>query len=372
MTRRPGRPAAFLVTLALPGAAWAQLYEGKAGTTPVVLELDESDGPPSGRYFYRSTRLDIAFEGERDADGLTLRARLTGDNLVLKRAGSGWAGTLTTAKGKTLPVALAPATPPPAPAGATSDLGGYDRLQLAGLRLEAGPTERIGARTLRWYTERLSGTRLFRIEAGYAAPALHRINAALAATQWQHVRNWFGCPGYDGGAGIDSDEAGPVYLGDSFVSYAWRTSWGCAGAAHPDFGVEGVIYDARTGTGIELDDLLRFGETPPPPERSKAWYAYRGGTFAEGLVALLKRTHPKDMAASKADGCDYGEPGVWSFPSTYLTADGLFVAAYFARVDRACDAPEWAVIPWKALNGPAARRASGRNQLSGRSTRAST
>lgn len=359
MTRRFHALAA-LAALVLPGTASAQLYEGKAGSAPIVLGLDQGDGAPSGRYFYRSTRLDIAFEGERETDELTLDARLTGDKLSLKRAGSGWAGTLTTARGKKLPVALVPAAPPPAPMGAPADLDGYDRLQLAGLHLEAGPIERIGTRSLRWYSERLSGTRLFRIESGYAVPALHRINAALTAAQWQHIRNWFGCPGYDGGAGIDMDEAGSVYLDATYVSYAWRTSWGCAGAAHPDFGVQGVIFDARSGAELALDDLLRFGRTPVPPERSDAWYSYRGGAFAEGLVALLKRHHSKEMTAADDDGCGYDDSGVWSFPAAYLTPEGLFVAAYFARVARACDAPEWAVIPWRELNGPAARRAPGR------------
>lgn len=346
----------ILAALLLASPASAQLYEGKAGTAAIVLELDAGEGAPSGRYFYRSTRLDIAFEGSREFDRLTLHARLTGDDMALQRAGANWTGTLTTAKGVHLAVALAPAAPPHAPAGAPADLDGYDRLQLAGLRLEPGAVQRIGSRIIRWYTERMTGTRLFRLEDGYRAPALRRINAALTATQWQHIRNWFGCPGYDGGAGIDSDEAGSVYLDASYVSYAWQTSWGCAGAAHPDFGVEGVIFDARTGAEIKLDDLLRFGKAAPPVERSEGWYAYRSGVFAPGLMALLKRTHPKEMASSEADGCSYDDPEVWSFPPAHLTPQGLFVGAYFARVARACDAPEWAVIPWRALNGPAIRR----------------
>jgi hypothetical protein len=134
---------AVLAALALPGTACAQLYEGKAGTAPIVLELDQGDGVPGGRYFYRSTRLDIALEGERAAEEVTLRARSTGDSLALKRVGAGWAGTLTTAGGKTLPVSLALAAPLPAPAGAPADLGDYERIQLAGLRLEPGATERI-------------------------------------------------------------------------------------------------------------------------------------------------------------------------------------------------------------------------------------
>ncbi|TGX52186.1 hypothetical protein E5A73_15380 [Sphingomonas gei] len=347
-------PAAFALSM-LPSIASAQLYEGKVGTAPIVFELDPGDGAPSGRYFYRSTRLDIALEGERAAEGITLHARSTDDNLALKRVGTGWAGTLTTAKGKTFPVALAVAAPPAAPAGAPAGLGGYERMQLAGLRLDPGAAERIGSRTIRWYTERLTGTRSFRIEAGYAPAALGRINAALTSTQWEHVRNWFGCPAQGGGAGIDLDQAGSIYLDAFYVSYAWQTGWDCAGAAHPDFGLEGLIYDARTGAEFKLDDVLRFGKAPPPAERSDAWYKYRGEAFAPGLVALLKRHHPDEMAADEAEGCSYDDTDVWSFPSAYLTADGLFVAAYFPRANRACDAPDWAVIPWKALNGPAAR-----------------
>ena len=350
------RPALVLAALVLPGTAAAQLYAGKAGTAPIVLELDRGEGAPSGRYFYRSSRLDIALEGARSAEGLTLDARVTGDKLVLQRAGTGWTGTLTTAKGKNLPVALTPAVAPPAPAGAPAGLGDYDRLQLAGLHFEPGPVERIGRRTLRWYSETLTGIRLFRIEAGYTVAATQRINAALATTQWQHVRNWFGCPGYDGGVGIDSDEAGSVHLDAAYVSYVWRTSWGCAGAAHPDFGSEGFIYHARTGAELTLDDLLRFGKAPPPAPRSDDWYKYRTEVLAPGLVALLKRYHPREMT-DETEGCSYDDPEVWSVPAAWLTADGLFVTAYFARVARACDAPDWAVIPWRALNGPAARRA---------------
>ena len=346
---------AALALLVLPGAARAQLYEGKAGTAPIVLELDQGDGAPSGRYFYRSTRLDIAFEGERRGDGVALNARLTGDKLALKRVGTGGTGTLPTVTAKPRRGAHPRAAAPPAPVGAPADLGDYDRLQLAGLRFEPGAIERFGPRVIRWYTERVTGIRLFRLESGYAASAQRRINAALDAAHWQHVHNWFGCPGYEGGAGIDADEANSLYLDASYVSYAWHTSWGCAGAAHPDFGMQGWIYDARSGARIGIDDLLRFGKAPPRGQ-SDAWYAYHREVFSPGLLALLKRHHSQEIAAAKADGCDYDDAGVWGVPEAYLTPQGLFVGAYFARAERACDEPEWAVIPWRELNGPAARR----------------
>ncbi|MBB5708826.1 hypothetical protein [Sphingomonas xinjiangensis] len=353
-------PALLTAALLLPGAAGAQtLYQGTVGTSPIVLQLEKDGEEAFGRYFYRRTRFDSDLSGEREGEDFKLESRLTGDRLVLKRQGRRLAGTLTTSKGRTLPVSLQVATPPPPPAGAPKDLDGYARMQLAGLRFTMGESVRIGTRRIRWYQEPVSGTRLFRLEDGYPTDPLRKINAALSETQWRHVQSWFDCPGFGGGAGIDTDDASTPYLDDRFVSYAWQSAWSCSGAAHPDFGTSGVTYDARTGAMLKLEDLLRFGTAAPPAEESDIWYSYRGKQFAPGLVALLKRYHPDEMADKGADpedgDCNYADPDVWDFPSWYLTADGLFVGAYFARVERACDAPDWAIIPWKALNGPAAR-----------------
>jgi hypothetical protein len=353
--------ALLAATLLLPGSLGAQtLYEGAAGASPIVLELDKDSDEAFGRYFYRLTRFNSDLSGERQGDNFQLQSRLTEDRLVLKRQGQRLTGTLMTSKGRTLPVSLQVATPPPAPAGAPNNLDGYARMQLAGLSLTPSDSSRIGIRRIRWYQERVSGTRLFRLEDGYSPDTLRTINAALAETQWQHVQNWFDCPGYGGGSGVETGEASTPYLDDRFVSYAWQSSWSCAGAAHPDFGTHGITYDARTGMALKLEDFLQFGTATPPAEESDGWYSYRSEQFAPALVELLKRYHPDEMADKGSDPedpeCNYADPDVWDFPAWYLTANGLFVGAYFPRVARACDAPDWAVIPWEALNGPAIRK----------------
>ncbi|UYY58678.1 hypothetical protein [Sphingomonas sp. S2-65] len=353
--------AALLFAALLPASATAQtLYEGSAGPAPMVLELDHGTDEAVGRYFYRRTRFDSDLSGERHGETFTLESRLTEDKLVLTRQGPRLTGTLTTSKGRTLPVSLRLATLPSRPPGAPADLDGYARLQLAGLTLAPGPMQRIGTRTIRWYVEPQSHTRLFRLEDGYTAPARDKINAALAETQWRHVQQWFDCAAREGGTGVDTDEASVPHLDERFLSYAWQSAWSCSGAAHPDFGTSGFTYDARTGDPLKLEDLLRFGDGPPPAEDSSTWYSYRGDRFAPGLVALLTRYHPEEMTApaenAEEDECNYADPEVWDFPAWYLTADGLFVGAYFPRVNRACDAPDWAVIPWQALNGPALHR----------------
>lgn len=360
------RPSACLLAAAVlelaPAAALAgpeQVYQGSVGTAPIVMVLSQDKSEVFGQYFYRSARLDIDLSGSVHGQTLDLESRITGDKLHLTRSGATLSGTLTTAKARRLAVSLRPAG---APAGLPADLppklSAYERWHLTGLQFAAQQAETINGRTIRWYREPLSGIRLFRIESGYAAPALAAVNHALARNQWQDVSAWFACTGYEGAPGIDSAEAQKPWLGANHVSYVWNASWSCAGAAHPDFATTGYSFDMRTGQALKLDDILHFGTTPVPAEDSDAWYSYRSKRFAPGVVALLERHHPENMAKpaeGDEDGCDYSDPEVWNFPAWALSEKGLWLGAYFARVQRACDAPDWAIIPWSALERDGAK-----------------
>ncbi|PVX30806.1 hypothetical protein [Sphingomonas pokkalii] len=355
--QRPGARVLAATFLALvPANAWAgseRTYEGTVGTAAVVMALEEDKDTASGRYFYRSVRLDIDLSGTVHGRTLDLQSRTTGDTLHLTRDGAALGGTLTTAKGRRLPVRLHPAgTPAPLPADLPAKLSTYERWHLAGLQLTSQRTETIGGRTIRWYREPLSGIRLFRVERGYAAPATAAVNRALARNHWAAVSAWFACTGYEGQPGTDTAKAQRPWLGDNHLSYLWNASWSCAGTAHPDFGTTGFSYDMRTGRELKLDELLRFGSGPIPPEESTGWYGYRSETFAPGVVALLKHYHPAEMTPpgpGDDDACNYADAEVWHYPSWALSEKGLWLGAYFARVQRACDAPDWAIIPWSAL-----------------------
>lgn len=346
---------AFLATSTL--ADESRTYQGAVGAARIVVELTGSDSEVAGRYFYETSRLDIDLVGAWRGQTLHLTSNLNGDRMSLSPSGTGFAGALTTAKGRKFPVTLRPASAPAnAPADLPDELGPYGRLQLAGLTLEAQRVETIGGRTLRWYREPKTGIRLFRLESGYAVPAMAAMNRALARNQWAEVSAFLGCVGSDGRPGAEVSEAETPWLGPAYVSYVWRSSWDCAGAAHPDFGQTGHTFDARTGREVSLDELLPIGPTPAPPEHSDAWLAYRSGVFAPAVVALMKRHHPREMARPKGeDECDYSDPGVWDFPSWGVTEQGLWLGAVFPRVMRACDSPDWAILPWSALP-EAARR----------------
>ncbi len=334
-----------------------QVYAGTVGAARIVMELEGSGEDVTGRYFYRKYRLDIGLGGGWTGDRLVLQSRSSSDRLVLRREGALLAGSLTTKAGRTLPVRLSPmGAPAPLAAGLPADmadLSPYERHQLAGLSLVPGSIRQDGPRALRDWREPISGITLFRIESGYPAPVLARINAALERQQWQHVSQWFGCEGFDGQSGMDASEARSPYLSDDFVSYAWFASWSCAGTAHPDFGTQGVTFDARTGRDLQLEGLLYFGKLPAPQPDTPAFFDYRSDIFAPRIVSLLGQLYPNEMQAADGeaaeDQCDYADTSVWDFPSWYLTGQGLYLGAYFGRAQRPCDEPDWSVIPWQHL-----------------------
>jgi hypothetical protein len=343
---------ALLMLAATPALAEpASVYEGLAGRARIVMSLTDNNGDVTGAYFYRSSRLDISLSGQRHGQRLDLSSDVTNDKMGLTFSGADLAGVLTTADGRKLAVSLHPAAAPAGlPADLPAGLGLYERLRLAGLSFVAQEAKTQNGKTIRWYREPLTGIRLFRLEGGYATPAMGAMNHALAQHQWSTVSDWLQCTGPDGKPGADTDRSDKPWLGPGYVSYVWRSSWDCAGAAHPDFGAEGHSFDARTGRELTLDEVLPEGRGPIPREDSSAWLDYRSRVFAPAVAALMKRYHPAQMAPPRSDDdCDYTDPDVWAFPNWALTKNGLWLGAIFARVARACDSPDWAVVPWSAL-----------------------
>jgi hypothetical protein len=357
MSLRLAATLAVLVVSAAPASAreeGGRSFSGTVGTSRIVLTL-EDDGAGEdawGSYFYLSSRLNIDLQGTRRNGTLALDARATEDHLELRAEGDRLVGTLTTAAKRHFPVRLARVTAAAGvPADAPADLSLHERLQIAGLTLEPGAVEQVDGKPIRWFRERKTGMRLFRLQGGYSAPAMAAMNAALAQNHWREVSRGLGCTDIGGTPGVEGDVSGRPWLGSAYVSYSWQANWSCAGAAHPDFGSRGYSFDARTGRALTLDAVLPIGPAPVPPENSDSWYSYRSKRFAPAVVALLRRAHPAEMKPVDPEGedCNYADPDVWSFPAWRLTPQGLWLGASFARVMRACDDPEWSVLPWSAL-----------------------
>lgn len=358
MIRRIILASVMSIGLAWPFGATAsdsaRVFEGTVGAAPIVMSLDISEDSADGSYFYSGKWFDIDLSGDVKKGVLQLESRATGDKLILKPSGAGYVGTLTTSKRKTVPVELR-AIGTEAAKDSSSDsekLNLYEKTRVRGLALKPERTETVAGKTIRWYVEPASGVRLFRLESGYPTTSMDSMNKSMAQIQWREVSDYFACLGADGRAGSEIKmQAGQPNFSDAHVSFALNSNWNCAGAAHPDFGITGHVFDARTGKELSLDDLLKFGKSPAPEQNSDPWYDYRSKTFAPALVSLLKRLYPKEMKKPRQeDACDYTDPQVWSFPTFYLTAKGLYVGAGFPRFARVCDNPEWSVIPFSELH----------------------
>ncbi len=365
------RAAGFVLSvLALPFAnplhAGNRLLRGTVGPYPVVMELDADADSAFGAYFYEKYRQDIPLRGEPEAKGYRLSSAAygsdedTADRFVLVRDGDGFKGSFVHGKGKALPVelrAVAPGSiPDPRPDLAFEPaLTDYEKLRMTGIRFVPGKEETVeGGYRIRWYAEPLSGISLFRVAGGYPEAAMAAINRTIERDHYASLARHFGCADGEGGSGDESTDVTSRYFSDRFVSYAVSSSWSCYGAAHPDFGIDGTTIDAATGRELSLEDVYRPGGDKPA-QGSDAWYRYRQDVFAPAVIGLFRRLYPARMKGDGEDDCDYSDPSVWSFGSWYLTERGLYLGAYFARFARACDNPDWSIVPYDVLakNNPA-------------------
>lgn len=364
----PSAMLAILLVLVCPPAL-ADVWQGTIGKLPVVVELQASDKGLSGRYFYRKYRIDIELapngpgraeeeipqdewksEGApvwilQDASGTTLPAHLQGI----------WQG------GHDLPISLSRVTrdslPPSDDPGLAElrDRNVYDYLRLSGLALKPGKRQVIDGRTLRWWREPVSGVRLFDIVSGYPDDAREQINRALRKRLWSEVFNYFDCMSSAGGMGKGAFDQRTTlrHVGAAVISVSVFTDYYCGGA-HPDFSDAPLNLDARDGHELSLEDVLWLGQGVPPREStdSDAFFAYRDHVLAPWLAEQMAALYPEQVGGDSdpdSDDCYYGAPDVWNFPSWYVTDQGLYLGPGFARYARACEYPEWSVLPWRLV-----------------------
>lgn len=349
---------------ALGGLASAgTVYEGTLGKSAIVAELEQAPDGTDGRYFYRRHRLDIPLEKQANASGASVLVENSDwrsdeserPRWTLRQAADGsYAGQWRDAKGKTLPIALKPLAAASLPADPDPVLDAlrrtqpYEYLRLAGLKLVDDGSEQRGAYRLQWRREPSSGIRLFEVVDGYPPATRQRINQVLHARLWSEVQAHYEC--LSGGGDGEYDQTVTVHrLDPKILSASVFTSYYCGGA-HPDFGDSPINLDPRSGRELRLDEVISTGTPAPADEHGSAWLDYRSQVWAPWLVAQLERLYPEQMQGQEGeDGCDYADEQIWSFPSWYATDAGLYLGASFYRAARACDDPEWSVLPWSVL-----------------------
>ncbi|MEB0224969.1 hypothetical protein [Pseudomonas sp. 10S4] len=373
--------AALFLTLASTAHAefGGQVFTGTLGKMPIVVELNTRDASEvTGRYFYEKFHRDLALSGALQDQTLTLNEgnNRYGDDkplptLTLKQTASGWQGEWTSPKGKTLPVQLTEAklTAPAADAlpfiAALPKSDPYEYLRVQGLKLKPGKKESLMGYNLQWWTEPESKISMFSVESGYPKADQARVNQQLLGRLWREVISYHGCQ-LQGGENVEFDQhVEPALLSPDVVSLNISTSYYCGGA-HPDFGDSPINLDVHTGHTLSLEDVLWVGEgkpllhadrdnagdTPLTKEEDEARSRYQREVFVPWLIKQLTALYPDDMkkpAEGDEDGCDFTDESVWGYSSWRFTPKGLYLGAYFARVQRSCDAPDWPVLPYSLI-----------------------
>jgi hypothetical protein len=357
----------LLLVLAQGVLAAPQLLQGRVGAAAVVMELDiAQDGQVEGRYFYRKHHRDLALSGKQQADGsLQLGENLQYDeqrnDISLRSQGSGWVGEWHGSKAsKAVAISLMPYPQAQWPGSSDTALNsvrqrsGYDYLRLVDLPLKAGKRERVQGHTLQWWEEPVSKIRLFRVQDGYPAASLQRLNQVLAERQWQEVASYFDCQlGGTRTAGADFEQTvTPHLLGNKLFSVSIFTSYYCGGA-HPDFADNPLTLEVASGKQLQLEDLLWVGKGKPQLARKaggeRTDYQYEEQVLAPWLSRTMTRLHPTDTKPAQEEDCDCRDPQVWQFVSWYATPQGLYLGPSFARVARACEYPGWSELPWTVV-----------------------
>lgn len=360
---------------ALYAAERPHVYSGHLGKMPIVVELDLSDPDEiSGRYFYRKYHHDLQLTGALDGQHLTLHegkeeyGEKPRPQLQLDRTANGWQGQWQSPQGKRFAVNLIEQPIEEPPAGADPfwfsiyEQSPYEFLRLKELPLQPSKQQEFMGYTLRWWTEPVSKLSTFEVVSGYPETQRELINQQLRARLRKDVIAYHQCK-LNGSSGWSeySQKVTPRLLTADIVSLSIFTNYDCGGA-HPDFGDAPLNLDARTGEPLELEDVLwlgdgkafhyirtGLGEDPASTVGFKEFSTYRNEIFAPWLVAELQKIAPIEMGSAAEVECAFSDPQFWDFPSWYFTEKGIYFDPIYPRVARACEGPEWSVLPYHVI-----------------------
>lgn len=354
-----------------------RVFTGTLGKMPIVVELNTTQQDEvTGRYFYEKYHRDLPLSGALQNSTLTLTEgnNRYGDDkplstLELEETGSGWQGEWKSPQGKKLPVKLIEARLT-APTSSTLPFIAalpysepYEYLRLQGLKLKPAKKENFMGYDLQWWTEPETKISLFSVESGLSKDDQQRVNQQLLGRLWNEVISYHGCQ-LQGGENVEfMQQVQPKMISPAVVSLNISTSYYCGGA-HPDFGDSPLNVDVKTGHPLSLEDVLWVGEGKPllhaerdslgdeplSKDESNARYQYVSKELVPWVIKQFTALYPTEMKTPTGDDdCNFQDESIWGTSPWYFTEKGLYLGAYFARVQRSCDRPDWSILPYSLV-----------------------
>ncbi|MBT9268461.1 hypothetical protein KKQ10_26625 [Pseudomonas sp. MG-9] len=373
----PYAAALFTLISAAHAEDGRRVFTGTLGKMPIVVELNTTQQDEvTGRYFYEKYHRDLELSGSLQDSTLSL---VEGNNrygddkplptLKLEETANGWQGEWQSPQGKKLPVKLAEAKLP-APTSATLPFIAalpngepYEYLRLQGLKLKPEKKENFMGYDLQWWTEPETKISLFSVESGLSKDDQQRVNQQLLGRLWNEVISYHSCQ-LRGGENVEfMQQAEPKMISPAVVSLNISTSYYCGGA-HPDFGDSPLNIDVKTGHPLSLEDVLWVGEGKPllhaerdslgdkplSEAESDVRYRYVSKELVPWVIKQFTALYPTEMKKpAQDDDCDFTDESIWGTSPWYFTDKGLYLGAYFARVQRSCDRPDWSILPYAVV-----------------------
>ena len=316
----------LLILAAIP--VHAAVYRGEAGGRSLIASDD------ARAYFYEDERLPQPLAPSPDcANGATCYRSAAGDILRLHNNSAWWNDS-----------PLAPFTASPTEADNrlyTAELP-FAAALLADITFTQTTSQREQDKTLQWYREPQSGLEHYLMADGYPAAQREALNQYLRAQALNTLAARRECL-----AALPADKRAalqyrttitPTLTNDRYLSQHIHEENNCGAPYSGDYG---ITYSIAAGRGLELEDLLWLGDTPPHPlaDNNPADQAERERR-AQWLLATLQTVAPQTMQ-------DYPyQPHHYLYPYFYLTPQGVYIGPLLPARAAAHAHPAGSVIPY--------------------------
>ena len=216
---------------------------------------------------------------------------------------------------------------------------------LADVAWQKTATTTAHGKALQWYRDPDSGLEHPLIASGYPDAGRDALNQYLRAQALNTLaarRECLAALPAEARAALQYRVAiTPTLLDDHYASFHLHEENSCGAPYAAD---SGITYSLAAGRGLELEDLLWPGDSPPHPldDDNPADQMARERR-AQWLLDTLKRLAPEAMR-------DYPyQPRHYLYPYFYLTPQGAYIGPLLPARAAAHAHPAGTVIPWEQL-----------------------